>query len=125
MDIQDVHESRHKAQNLVHDSSNFSSSPCLKSKSLCKAACLALGGKYFWKKEAIKQSGLSMEPGGNLLNQALASPFSEKGNILVTKYLRILKSPENKALIVESSFICATSLSLSVPQKGSFSTMSK
>src|SRR3954462_7821009 len=103
MDIQDVHESRHRT--LSMDSGNFSSSPCLKSKSLCKSACLALGGKYLWKKEAIKQSGLSMEPGDNLLNQALASPFSEKGKILATKYLCILKSSENKALIVESSGI--------------------
>src|SRR4051812_4275452 len=86
-----------KGKNLVHDSGNFSSSPCLKSKSFCKAACLALGGKYFWKKEVIKRSGLSMDPGGNLLNQALASPFSEKGKIFVTKYLCILKSSENKA----------------------------
>src|SRR4051812_22250006 len=112
-----------QAQNLVHDSGSFTSSPYLKSKSFCKASCLALGGKYFWKKEAIKQSGLSMDPGGNLLNQALASPFSEKWKIFITKYLRILKSSENKALVVESSFICATTHSFSVPQKVSFSTM--
>src|SRR4051812_17511390 len=121
MDIQDVHESRHRTLSMTQAIYLL---PLLKIKSLCKAACLALGGKYFWKKEAIKQSGLSMELGGSLLNQALASPFSEKGKILVTKYLHILKSSENKALMWKAHSY-ELQHSFSVPQKGSFSTMSK
>jgi hypothetical protein len=70
-----------------------------------------------------KAIGLSIDQGDKLLNQALAAPFNEKGKIFATKYIHSLVSLENKLLKEESSFMCSIALLLSVPQKGSFSTI--
>jgi hypothetical protein len=57
------------------------------------------------------------------INQALAVPFNEKGKILAIKYICSLVSSEHKLLKEVSSFMCSIALLLSVPQKGSFSTI--